>query len=106
MSESNIRGNDSEHLLDGSVDLEEDAVVELLQSEELQDLLGLGSHLVDTDESGSKQELGLGLNEEVAVFSGLTSKSDQVSLASSVLLQVLDRASLKLPSGLSSGLHN
>jgi hypothetical protein len=105
VSEGDIGSDDSEHLLNGSVDLEEDTVVELLQSEELQDLSGLGSHLVDTDESGSEQELGLGLNEEVAVLSGLTSESDQVSLTSSVLLQVLDRARLEFLSGLRSGLR-
>ena len=106
MAEGNIRSNSSKHLHDGSVDLQEDGVVELLKSEKLQDLSGLGSHLVDTDKSGSEQELGLGLNEEVAVLSGLTSKSDQVSLASSVLLQVLDSASLELLSGLSGGLND
>jgi hypothetical protein len=104
MSECDIRSNSSEHLRDGTVDLQEDAVVELLESEELQDLSRLWGHLVDTDESGSEQELGFGLNEEVAAGSGLTSKSDQVSLTSSVLLQVLDRSDLQLLSGLSGSL--
>ena len=70
--------------------------MELLQSEQLQDLSGLGSHLVDTDESGNEQELGFGLNKEVAALSGLTSKTDQIGLTSSVLLQVLDRSALQL----------
>ena len=92
VAESNIWSNSSEHLRNWTIDLQEHTVVELLQSEELQDLSWLRGHLVDTDQSGYEQELGLGLNEEVSALPGLTSESDEVSLASSVLLQVLDRA--------------
>lgn len=90
---------------DRTVNLEENTVVKLLESEELQDLSWLWCHLVDTDESSNEQELGLGLNEEVAVLSGLTSKTDEVGLTGSVFLQVLDGTSFKLLAGLSVNLN-
>ncbi len=109
MTESNIGSNSSKHLHDRTIDLQEDTVVKLLQSEKLQDLSGFGSHLVDTDESCCEQELGLRLNEEVAVFSCLASKSNKIKLTSSVLLVVLDRSLLEFLSSLSGSLkviHN
>ncbi len=66
--------------------------MELLQSEELQDLSWLRGHLVNTDQSGDKQELSLGLNKEVAAFSCLAAQSDEVRLTGSVLFQVLNGA--------------
>lgn len=106
MTESNVWCDSSEHLHDGSVDLQEHTIMELLESEKLQDLSWLGGHLVDTDQSGSEQELGFGLNKEVAILSGLTSKSDQIGFASSVLLHVLDGSDLELLSGLDSSLKH
>lgn len=104
VAEGNIRSHSSEHLGNGAVHLEENTVVELLQSEELQDLSGLGSHLVDTDESGNEQELGFRLDEEVAALSGLASQANEVGLTSSVLLQVLDGSTLELLAGLGGNL--
>lgn len=49
MSEGNIRSDSSEHLRNWTVHLQENTVVELLESEELQDLSWLGGHLVDTN---------------------------------------------------------
>ena len=90
MSESDVWGNQSQHLRNWSVDLQEDSVVELLQTEQLKDLPWLGGHLVDTDESGNEEELSFGLNEEVSTGSGLSSETNKVSFARMVLLQVLD----------------
>lgn len=104
VSEGNIRSDSSEHLRNWTVHLQENTVVELLESEELQDLSWLGGHLVDTNKSGYEQELSFWLNEEVSTLSGLTSEADKVSLASSVLLQVLDGATLELLALLSRGL--
>jgi hypothetical protein len=41
-----------EHLLGSLGNLDEDGVVDLEESEQLQDLSGLGSDLVDTDRMG------------------------------------------------------
>ncbi len=106
MAESDIRSDESEHLHNWSVDLKEDTVVELLQSEKLQDLSRLGGHLVDTDQSCREQELSFGLDKEVAVLPGLTSESNKISLTSSVLLEVLNSAALKLLSSDYSSLKN
>merc|ERR1740128_1566621 len=50
---------DSEHVLGGLVDLDEDSVVDLPQSEQLKNLLDLGGHLVDTTDPHDKDKLGL-----------------------------------------------
>jgi hypothetical protein len=49
VSVGNERLNDSDHVPGGFVKLDKHAVVELAKSEELQDLLGLGGKLVDTE---------------------------------------------------------
>lgn len=95
MSKSYVWSNQSQHLRNWSVDLEEDTIVELLQTEQLEYLSGLGGHLVDTDKSSNKKKLSFGLNEEVSAGSCLTSETNKVSLASMILLQVLDRTRLQ-----------
>ena len=47
----NVGFNKTEHLLCGPGDLNEHTVVDLKQTEELQDLAGFGSNLVDTDQT-------------------------------------------------------
>lgn len=101
MSEGHVGSDSSEHLRNWAVDLQEHTIVELLESEKLQDLSWLGGHFVDTDKSGNEEELSFRFNEEVSTLSGLTSESYEVGLTSSVLLQVLDRSRLELLSGLS-----
>ena len=44
----NVRVNDGEHLLSGFGEFDEDAVIDLEETEELEDLAWLGSNLVDT----------------------------------------------------------
>ena len=105
VSERDVRRDRSKHLGNRAVNLQENTVVKLLQSEKLQDLSGLGGHLVDTDESCHKQELRLGFNEEVPALSGLTSHADEISLTSSVLLEVLDGPILQLLTSLSRSLR-
>ena len=62
---------DSEHVLGGLVDLDEDSVVDLPQSEQLENLLDLGGHLVDTTDPHDEDQLGLGGNIVVAVLLGI-----------------------------------
>lgn len=98
VSERAVGSNSSEHLGHWSVHLEENAVVQLSQSEQLQDFLRLGGHLVDTDESGHVKELGLGLNEEVSVLASLSAHSHQVRLSGVIFLQVSQGSLLELRS--------
>ena len=65
---------DSEHVLSGLVNLDEDSVVDLPQPEELEDLLDLGGHLVDTTDPHNKDELSLSGDIVVAVLLGITLK--------------------------------
>ena len=62
---------DSEHVLSGLVDLDEDSVVDLPQSEKLQDLLDLGGDLVDTTDSHDEDQLRLGGDIVVALLLGI-----------------------------------
>lgn len=98
VSESAVWGDSSEHLSHWTVYLEENTVVQLLESEQLQDLLRLGGHLVDTDESGNEEELGLWLDEEVSAFTSLSSHSDEIGFAGVVFLHVLEGSLLQVSS--------
>merc|ERR1719171_999278 len=51
-----------EHLQDWLVDFQEDAVVQLLEAQQLQDLPWLWAELDDTDNPGDEQQLWLRLN--------------------------------------------
>lgn len=68
---------------------DENSVVDLEESEELQDLSRLGGDLVDTSKSDDEENLGLGGNVEVTRSPRLSSKSDLLLLGSRVLLDVL-----------------
>ena len=63
---------DSEHVLSCLVNLDEDSVVDLPQPEELEDLLDLGGHLVDTTDPHNKDQLGLSGNIVVTLLLGIT----------------------------------
>merc|ERR1719433_2582440 len=80
---------DPEHVGGGLVHLDEDSVVDLPQSEELEDLLDLGGDLVDTTDSHDEDQLGLGGDVVVAVPLGVALQPDLVSLLVLVLLGVL-----------------
>mmetsp|Transcript_9439 Transcript_9439/g.25118 ORF Transcript_9439/g.25118 Transcript_9439/m.25118 type:complete len:205 (+) Transcript_9439:258-872(+) len=77
------------HLQDGLVDLQEDAVVQLLKAQQLEDLPGLGAELDDADDPDHEQQLGLGLHEEVATELSFAAEVDQLLLVVGVLLLVL-----------------
>merc|ERR1719360_233703 len=79
---------DSEHVLGCLVDLDEDSVVDLSQPEELEDLLDLGGHLVDTADPHNKDKLGLSGDIVVALLLGIALQPDLVSLLILVLLGV------------------
>jgi hypothetical protein len=76
--------------LSGSVgETEEDTVVDLEKTEQLEDLAGLGSDVVDTLDTDNEDKLGLGGNVEVTVGLGLTTKTDLIGFLGTVLTDVL-----------------
>jgi len=84
----NVGVDDCEHLLSGLGQLDEDTAVDLEEPKELEDLAGLGSNLVDTLDSDDEDQLGLLINEEVALLSAQASQSDLLTLGITVLLDV------------------
>lgn len=89
VTEGNVRLDDSEELSGSLGDSHKDTVVDLVESQKLQDLSGLGGHLGDTLDSDHENELGLGGDVEGTVELGLSSETDLLSLSLSVLLNVL-----------------
>lgn len=86
---SDVRLDELEHLLGGLGELDENTVVDLDQSQELQNLSRLGGDVVDTTETNDQGNLGLGGDVEVTSSSGSSTKPDLLSLSELVLLDVL-----------------
>lgn len=68
-----------EHVESGLVDPEEDTVVDLLETEQLEDLLGLGGNVIETSDADGKDELGLRLYVEATLGLGFALQADQVA---------------------------
>lgn len=83
------RLNDLEHLSDSLGDLQEDTVVDLEETEQLEDLAGLGGHLVDTLDTDDEDQLGLGRDVGRVIGLGGAAKTDLLTLSVAVLLNVL-----------------
>jgi len=98
-----VRLDHADHVDSGTVELDEDTVVELTESEELHDLLGLGWKLVDTSGSDNESNLGLGVNVEIAVLLGSTLGIDHCLVGISVLLGVLGGCGGSSGAGSSTG---
>ena len=88
VAEGDVGLDDAEHLKDGLGETNEDTVVELAQAQQLQDLAGLGAHVVDTADANHESDLGLRLNEEGAGSLSITTSLDQLQLTCTVLLGV------------------
>lgn len=85
----NERLDDLQHLQSSLSELDEDTVVYLQQTEQLQSLALLGINLVDTLDADDEGELGLSGDEEGAIALGLALGIDDVALGLDVLLVVL-----------------
>merc|ERR1719430_873485 len=85
----NVGLADSKHVDGGLVQLDEDTVVDLPQTEQLEDLLDLGRDLVDTTDSHHEGKLGVGRDIVVTLFPGFTPQPDLVSLLVLVFLGIL-----------------
>lgn len=100
--------DDLDHLGDGLGDAHEDTVVDLKETEELEDLAGLGGNLVDTVEllavalrintlefgnipldTDDEDQLRLSRDVELAALLGDTGQADLLALCIAVLLNVL-----------------
>ena len=81
--------HDAQHLLRGLVHAHEHGVVDLAQTQQLQGLLHLGRHLVNTADTHHDRDAALALNEVLALVVSLSSLGDQVALHLLVLLLVL-----------------
>lgn len=84
-----VRLNELEHLRGGLGQSDKDTVVDLEETEELQDLARLGGDVVDTTETDNKDNLGLTGNVEVTLGFGGTAETNLLALGGAVLLGVL-----------------
>lgn len=82
------RLDDLEHLRGGLGQTDEDTVVDLKKTEELEGLALLGVDLVDTLDTGNEDELGLGRDVVAALGLGDASEADLLTLIVAVLLDV------------------
>lgn len=101
--------DDLDHLGGGLGELDEDTVVDLEQTEQLEDLAGLGGDLVDTLDTDNEDQLVLSRDLEGIVGLGDAVQADLLALGITVLLDVLlgtleDDAALLLV-GLDGELH-
>ncbi len=78
-----------EHLGGGLGGTDEDTVVDLEETEELEDLAGLGGNLVDTLDADDEDQLGLGRDVGRVVLLGGAVKTNLLTLSIAVLLDVL-----------------
>jgi len=79
---------DSQHVDSCLVQLDEHAIVDLPQSEQLQNLLDLWANLVDTPNSHDESQLRVSRDVKVASLLGLTLQPDLISLLILVLLGI------------------
>src|SRR5690606_34578555 len=89
---SNVWLDKSQHLDGSSVQLDEDAVVDLAQTEELKDLADLWGSSNDTTDANHERKVWLSRNEDRSVSLGLAAAVDRLALDIRILLLVLLRA--------------
>lgn len=85
---SDVGVDDGQHLLGGLGETDEGTVVDLDQTEKLQDLARLRSNLVDTLDTDNEGQLGLVRDVEVTLLASNASKADLLTLSIAVLLDV------------------
>jgi len=89
LAECNVRLNEVEHLGGSLGYSDKDTVVDLEETEELEDFLGFRGDFGDTLQSDDKVHLGLSRDVKVTSLSCLSLKSDLLLLRGKVLLDVL-----------------
>jgi len=83
-----VRVDNRQHLRGGLVQANEDAIVDLKETEQLQDLAGLRSNFVDTLNSHNENQSRLLGNIKGALLSAQTGKTDLLALSITVFLNV------------------
>lgn len=78
-----------DHLLGGLGDADEDTVVDLQQTQDLEGLAGLGGDLVDTLDTDNEDQVVLGGDVERVALLGQAGQADLLALCVTVLLDVL-----------------
>ena len=84
----NVGINDAEHVEGGLGQLEEDTIVDLAQTQELQNLTGLGAELVDTLDTDDEDELGGFRDVEGSLRTGNTLQTNIFAFSIQVFLNV------------------
>jgi len=85
----NIWFNSTEHSHGGVVNLHENSVVNLTETEKLQDLVGLRGNIVNTLNTDNKEDLSSRLDVVVSLVLGLTLHADSGAFSISVFFDVL-----------------
>jgi hypothetical protein len=85
---SNVRVDNSEHLLGGLGQFDEDTIVDLEKTEKLQDLARLGRNLVDTLDSDDEDKLRLLIDEKAALLFAQASESNLLALCIAIFLDI------------------
>jgi len=89
VSPSDVRVGDSQHAQSRLVQLNESGVVDLTESQQLQNLPDSGVKAVDTPDPHDDGEFGFGGNVKVSMLASVTSQTQFVSFRLTVLLDVL-----------------
>jgi len=89
ISPGDVRIGDSQHAQRSLVQLDKGSVVNLTESQQLQDLPDSWVKSVDTPNPHDDGEFGFGGNVEVAMFARVTSHTDLVGLRTTVFLDIL-----------------
>jgi hypothetical protein len=84
-----VRLNNLKHVQGGLVGTNEHTIVDLTKTEQLENLLGLGGHAVDTTNTDYKKNFGFCRLVEVAVVLGLATQANEVVLSGLVFTSIL-----------------
>jgi len=85
---SDIRFNKFEHLQSGTIESDKSCVVNLSESQKLQDLSRFGIDSIDTSNSDDNGKFGFRFNKEVTTRSCFSSEFDERSFLVSVFLHI------------------
>jgi len=88
-SVSHVGFHQLQHLTDGTIQSNKNGIVDLSQTEELQNLSSFRVNAVNTSDTDNNSESGFRLSEEVPASSGLSTKTNQRPFLFSVLFGVV-----------------
>ena len=80
-----------QHVDGGLVQFDENTIVDLSETEKLQNFANLGGDLVDTTDTHDKGQLGFGSDVEVASFLGFTGKPEFIAFSITIFFDIFLR---------------